>query len=193
MTFDGIISDGPPTYSHVLVVTGSRTFDDVEVMRAAFNDVWALWTAGPQGDGGARITSPVLLSGHAAGADTMAERLCRQAGFAVATHPARWDEDGVAAGPRRNQRMIEQAMLYQQRGAAVIVAAFLQPCTSPNCRQQGRQQLLPTAGGHFSHGTVDCRVRARRAGLKTLDVLPPNMARAADGAESGHQPGRIET
>jgi hypothetical protein len=49
----------------------------------------------------------VVIHGAARGADTIAGEVAAELGFAVRAYPARWDSEGKAAGPLRNQRMLD--------------------------------------------------------------------------------------
>lgn len=139
-------------------------------MREAFNGVWSGW-------GRDAVTRPVLLSGsNPRGADAMAERLWRSAGLEVVQFPADWGAHGKAAGFRRNQEMVDAAMVLRDHGAVVSCAAFLELCRAPACGQRDRQQLGPVRPGHFSHGTVHCRRSALAAGLPVVDVLSDDLA-----------------
>ncbi|MFF8918019.1 SLOG family protein [Streptomyces sp. NPDC015032] len=159
----------PGSFSHVVLVTGSRSWNDEQGMRDAFNDAWRGW-------GVESVTRPVLLSGHCPeGADAMAERLWRSAGFEVVAFPASWSAHGRAAGFRRNQEMVDAAQVFRDAGAQVLCAAFLDLCRKPECTQRGREQLMPHTPGHFSHGAVHCRDRARAAGIETVTVIHPSL------------------
>lgn len=150
--------------SHVLLITGSRSWDDEEAMRQAFHRVWLGW--GPD-----RISAPVLISGAASrGADSMAERLWAAAGFDVIAMPADWDAHSRAAGFIRNVQMVQHALTFRARGARVSAAAFLDLCPNPTCSRIDEQQLMPVSPGHFSHGTAHCRAEAIRASIPVLDV-----------------------
>lgn len=48
-----------------------------------------------------------LVHGDATGADRIAGRWATSHGIPVSAHPAEWDRDGLAAGPKRNQRMLD--------------------------------------------------------------------------------------
>ncbi|WP_037686662.1 SLOG family protein [Streptomyces aureocirculatus] len=159
----------PESFSHVVLVTGSRRWNDEKGMREAFNDAWRRW-------GAKSVTRPVLFSGHCPeGADPMAELLWRDAGFAVRTFPAAWSAHGNQAGFQRNQEMVDTTQAFREAGAQVLCTAFLDLCRKPGCRQRGQEQLMPHTPGHFSHGTIHCRSRARAAGITTTDVIYPSL------------------
>lgn len=155
-------------FSHALMVTGSRTWDDEGCMKRAFNDAWRAW-------GPASVTRPVLLSGHCPkGADAVAESLWRAAGFEVIEFPADWDAEPRKAGFSRSQRMVDALVDLRDAGARIRAAAFLDLCRK--CDQStGQQQLMPSAPGHFSHGTVHARSRALAAGIDVDDVIHPSL------------------
>lgn len=50
----------------------------------------------------------VVIEGGARGVDAQAKRWAKKNGVAVETYPAEWNQHGRSAGPRRNQRMINQ-------------------------------------------------------------------------------------
>ena len=50
----------------------------------------------------------VVIEGEAPGADTLAREAALQLGFPVMAFPADWEKHGRAAGPLRNQRMIDE-------------------------------------------------------------------------------------
>jgi hypothetical protein len=113
-----------------LLVCGSRTWTD----RAR------LWQVLDQlvrehGDG-----QVVLIEGDARGADRMAGHLACMHGWGLEVYPARWQQEGRAAGTRRNARML-------QRGRPELVVAFT---------------VGPLAA---SRGTADMVRRAREAGV----------------------------
>lgn len=49
-----------------------------------------------------------IVHGGAAGADTAADRAARKLGIHVMSEPAQWDIYGKAAGPIRNQLMLDK-------------------------------------------------------------------------------------
>lgn len=59
----------------------------------------------------------VILHGDCEGADTICGDVAQSLGFTVIEHPARWEQFGRSAGPRRNSEMLA-------RHAVDIVFAF---------------------------------------------------------------------
>jgi hypothetical protein len=155
----------PSQFSHAILVTGARTWHDEQLMRATFRQAWLAW-------GVVNVARPVLLSGGCpTGADAMAEQLWEDAGLEIIRFPAQWATDGRAAGFERNQRMVNAAQVFRDRGTRVLGAAFLDLCQKAGCAQRAREQLLPHHAGHFSHGTIHCRGRALAAGFEVLDAV----------------------
>lgn len=111
-----------------VLVCGSRDFDDWELLNDALSIVHT------------RHGIAVIIHGGAPGADTMAGSWATLNGLSTSVFPAKWAEDGKAAGPRRNQRMLEV-------GKPDMVVAF----------QGGR-------------GTADMVRRARAAGLRVEEI-----------------------
>jgi hypothetical protein len=86
----------------------------------------------------------LVIAGGARGADTLAvqEARARKPPIPVRVYPADWRRHGKAAGPIRNQQMLDE-------GAPDLVLAF------------------PGGGG-----TADMVRRARRAGLEVVRIAP---------------------
>ena len=51
----------------------------------------------------------IIVSGHARGADTLAEKYAQDEGFSLEIYPAQWKKYGKGAGFRRNEQMAEVA------------------------------------------------------------------------------------
>ncbi len=115
-----------------ILVTGSRHWSDPGVIADAIDMALALL---------GRPEQWTLVHGACpTGADEMADTVAAFIGNDnVERHPARWDAEGKAAGPLRNQRMVDL-------GADICLAFHL-----PGSR-----------------GTDDCIRRAQRAGIKTV-------------------------
>lgn len=115
-----------------LLVCGSRTFDDVTIVHRLLNGIYAdTWPDG---------FSIIEGECHLGGADILARDWAEAKCLPVEKFPADWDRHGKAAGPIRNQRMLEE-------GKPDIVVAFI-------------DKPLQT-----SRGTADMVRRARQAGL----------------------------
>lgn len=81
----------------------------------------------------------VIIHGAAKGADSLADLAARQLGYSVEKYPADWSSHGRAAGPIRNQLMVD-------KGADICLA-------------------FPIGN---SRGTYDCMNRARQAGIHVV-------------------------
>lgn len=86
----------------------------------------------------------VVLEGEARGADTLAREIAEELGFAVLAFPADWKRFGRAAGPIRNQRMLDE-------GRPDMVIAFHDDISR-------------------SRGTADMIRRAMKRGIPTKTI-----------------------
>src|SRR5690554_3978 len=77
-----------------VLVCGGRKFGD----RALFNAVMAPY----------RLRASVIIHGAARGADRMADNWAQTWGIHVERYPAKWHQYGKAAGPLRNQQMLDE-------------------------------------------------------------------------------------
>lgn len=118
-----------------ILVTGSRSWIDVETIRAA---LVVAWSQHPE-MGNDPTPRPTLVSGACpTGADAIAERLAATMHWPIEKHPAEWSIHGKAAGPIRNQLMVNLG--------ADLCLAFPLP---------------------ESRGTHDCIRRAQASGIPT--------------------------
>jgi hypothetical protein len=88
------------------MVTGSRDWTDAGKVRSAFRDAQeiALTRFRQRIDSG----SVVLIHGDADGLDSIADRVGREEFFwETIPYPADWKQHGKAAGPIRNQQMVD--------------------------------------------------------------------------------------
>lgn len=111
-----------------IIVTGSRHYDRYDRV---------LYTLLPYHTG-----THTLVHGAAPGLDTLAARAAEELKWEVEAHPADWGVVGPAAGPARNQLMVNL-------GADLCIA-------------------FPLKG---SKGTWDCVKRAHEAGI-SVRVIP---------------------
>lgn len=118
-----------------ILVTGSREWSD----RQAIYNILVGYTNGAQGE---QIT---LVHGDCpTGADAIANDVAELLGWTIEKHPADWALHGKAAGPKRNQEMVDL-------GADVVLAFPL----------------------GLSKGTRGCMKMARKAGLLVVNYGDP--------------------
>lgn len=94
------------TYEHrvdTAMVTGSRWWGDAEIIKEALQE----------------FRPRLVLVGDAPGADTICAALCRQMTISYKVFPAEWNRYNKAAGPIRNQDMIDHE--------PDVVLAFMHP------------------------------------------------------------------
>lgn len=92
---------------------GSRTWDDELKITQAF----------------VRYHPEVVIHGDAQGADRLAGAEARRRGIPIEAYPADWEKHGRAAGPIRNQQMLDEGKpdlvvafhLYNSRGTADMI------------------------------------------------------------------------
>ena len=113
------------------LVCGGRDFTDAAMFNSAMGDLLRL-----------RGWPDLIVHGGARGADALAGTWARDKGIHVHPEPAEWDKHGKAAGPIRNQKMLELFDVH-------FVVAF--------------------PGGR---GTADMIDRARKAGIDVAEIKP---------------------
>jgi hypothetical protein len=105
---------------------GSRSWDEATPIRERL-------AALPQG--------ATVVTGGARGADRIAGQIARRMGLRVEVHPAHWDEEGKAAGFRRNERMAALPNLRAAYGFRVPGTSNGTDHMARLCRQAG----IPTS------------------------------------------------
>lgn len=119
-----------------ILITGSRDWQDKRVVCDAILDLNNWYPID--------WDEAVVVHGDCpTGADRMAQDFAEAHDIATERHPANWSLYGRAAGPKRNQQMVDLG--------ADIVLAFMNP---------------------GSKGTADCVKRAKKAGL-TVRIYKP--------------------
>lgn len=83
-----------------ILICGSRGWHDAEPIETVLAGYDVISEGMNQ-----RLT---VIQGGARGADALAKSLATQSGFDVVTVPADWDKHGKAAGPIRNQQMLDE-------------------------------------------------------------------------------------
>jgi len=81
-----------------LIVCGGRDFSDYVRMCEVMDRIAAVRPIA------------MVFHGNARGADSLADRWCRERGVKVFAVPADWAKYGKAAGPKRNQAMLGQGI-----------------------------------------------------------------------------------
>lgn len=114
-----------------LLVTGSRRWTDVEYIEICLEE--AIETLGGKDE------EIILVEGGAGGADKICADIWRSWKRPIETHRADWTRYGKAAGPVRNQDMVNMG--------ADLTLGFVMP---------------------DSVGTLDCLRRSRVAGIPTI-------------------------
>lgn len=79
----------------------------------------------------------------------MADEIARELGFTVRRYPADWDKHGKSAGPVRNMEMVNKEHVPEE--PIDLTLAFM-------------------LENSYSPGTLNCSMRAMRAGIKVKEV-----------------------
>ena len=105
-----------------VLVCGSREWNNAELILERLKTV-------PSGS--------TLIHGGCRGADIISSEIGKELGFGVVCFPAKWGEHGRAAGPLRNQRMIDE-------GKPDLILAFHNDLNS----SKGTSDMLNRARKH---------------------------------------------
>ena len=89
-----------------IIIAGGRDFNDSKLFEEKTTEILA------------QYEDIELVSGHARGADAMAEKYANDMGIRVKVMPAEWNKYGKAAGPIRNKQMLDYAL----EEVAVLIA-----------------------------------------------------------------------
>lgn len=107
-----------------VIVCGDREYSDYEVFKSQLSQVLA------------EYENVTLVSGHAKGVDTMAERYALEKNIPIKVFPAEWKKYGKSAGPIRNATMLKYAL----EQTAIVVAFW-------NGSSRGTGNMLKQAKG----------------------------------------------
>ncbi len=127
----------------IVAVTGDRNYNDGFMLRAVLSGLVS------------EFGSIIVYHGGASGADTLANLWASDAGMPVKVFQADWKQHGRAAGPKRNQNMLNAALVdstfdYDK----VLVVAF----------KNGLDRTLE------SGGTEHMCLVARAAGVPVITI-----------------------
>lgn len=118
-----------------VLVCGGRDFDDASAVSMALKDYKPVpWNADSE--------HIIIHGGCPTGADALADRWCDAFGVRKRIYPANWTKYGKAAGPIRNQRMLDE----------------------------GKPDLVIALPG--GRGTADMVRRAKAAGVEVREIAP---------------------
>lgn len=103
----------------------------------------------------ASFNPAILIHGGARGIDTIAGDVATAMGnISVEAFPADWDAYGRAAGPKRNQQMLDQLLALREDGHTVAVLAFHDDLDSSKGTKQ-MVSIAKRAGIAVTHCTSD--------------------------------------
>ncbi len=114
-----------------MIVAGGRDFADEELLTSTLDELRE------------ELDNIEIVSGHASGADKMAEAYAKKKGIPLKTFPAEWKKYGRAAGPIRNREMLS----YIMEGNPVVTAFW-------DGQSKGTKNMINQA----RKAGVDCRV-----------------------------------
>ena len=114
-----------------ILITGSRNFDDFNMMRSALEDVLDCYPEYSPKDF-------IVVHGNARGADKISGYIAQQLGMQVEVHNAQWNVHGKRAGIIRNIQMVNN-------GADICLAFPLGSSRGTrHCMELSQQENIPT-------------------------------------------------
>lgn len=90
-----------------ILVCGGRDFDDKQLLYTTLDTITP--RSEPDEYGNDMPTGVTIIHGKARGADSLADDWAICNWCSVEEYPADWDKHGKAAGPIRNQQMLDEA------------------------------------------------------------------------------------
>lgn len=112
----------------VVLVTGSRDWQCREAIERVFDRLDA--------------DDVCLVHGAARGADTLCEQVAQARGWKIVPMPADWAKDGKAAGPIRNQHMLDVALDIRDDWQAGLVTFAFKAELSPGLKRGGTEDMI---------------------------------------------------
>ena len=108
-----------------IIVAGGREFNDSKLFEEKVSEILT------------QYKDIEFVSGHAKGADSMAEKYASDNGIRIKVMPAEWKKYGRAAGPIRNKQMLDYAL----EADAVLIAFW-------NGVSKGTKDMISRAKEH---------------------------------------------
>lgn len=105
-----------------IIICGTRTFNDDELLYDKLDKITK------------DMTDVEIISGACEGADNIGEKYAKDKGLLLKVFPANWDKYGAAAGPLRNEQMLNYAL--QEK--ALVVAFW-------NGKSRGTSNMIKIA------------------------------------------------
>jgi len=99
--------------NHYVCITGGRDFKEYDRVKEVIRILAAFY--------GDKLR---FMHGDAKGADRLGRDAAIEFGVPIKKFPADWDTHGKAAGPIRNQEMIDYLKMCRRKGHSVQVIAF---------------------------------------------------------------------
>jgi hypothetical protein len=134
---------------YTVLVTGDRNWNTAVQRRAVFDQLVNLQAYTTDGN-------VCIIHGAARGADTLAAQVARELGYDAVPYPAEWDKYGRAAGPIRNQQMLDEERIN-------LVLAFHDDLVGSKGTKDMVKRALK-AGIHVFHCQSDGKVVASFGG-----------------------------
>jgi len=95
-----------------ILVCGSRDWSDGEIIKETLSSHM-------------NPSKNILIHGDCRGADKLAQKASKEANFTTdIAVPAKWNEEGKAAGPKRNARMLHLLLSLEECGYEIEAFAF---------------------------------------------------------------------
>ena len=76
-----------------VLITGSREWENIELIKKQLENL---------------PPNSLIIHGACRGADFIAGSVAKELGLKIKAYPAHWDLYGLAAGPKRNQQMLDE-------------------------------------------------------------------------------------